>query len=211
MNLENKNVLILGLGISGISTVKALDKLKANISISDIKKERDLKEYLSQIEDIDVELFLGTNNVPLENVDLIIKSPGIPLTLDIIKKADEKGVEVITDLELAYRIRPSSNFIAITGTNGKTTTTTLTGEFFKKAGFSTYVAGNIGVGILWDVVNSKEDSIFVIEASSFQLESTTKFTPKISLILNITPDHLNWHNTLDNYIEAKKKYLKTRK
>lgn len=208
MNLENKNVLILGLGISGVSTVKALDKLGAKISISDLKEGSDLKEYISQIKDMNVELFLGTNDVPLENIDLIIKSPGIPLTLDIIKKAGEKGIEVITDLELAYRINSNSNFIAITGTNGKTTTTILTGEFFKEAGFSTHVAGNIGVGILWDVINSKEDDIFVIEASSFQLESTTKLTPAISLILNITPDHLNWHNTLDNYIEAKKKVFR---
>ena len=208
MKLKDKNILILGLGISGVSTVKALDKLGARISISDIKEENELKEYISQIDDINVRLYLGTNNVPLDNIDLIIKSPGIPLTLDIIKKAEKKGIEVITDLELAYRISPNSNFIAITGTNGKTTTTTLTGEFFKESGFSTYVAGNIGVGILWDVVNSKEDSIFVIETSSFQLESTTSFTPKISLILNITPDHLNWHNTLDNYIEAKKKIFK---
>lgn len=208
MNLENKNVLILGLGISGVSTVKALDKLGAKISISDLKEGSDLKEYISQIKDMNVELFLGTNDVPLENIDLIIKSPGIPLTLDIIKKAGEKGIEVITDLELAYRINSNSNFIAITGTNGKTTTTILTGEFFKEAGFSTHIAGNIGVGILWDVINSKEDDIFVIEASSFQLESTTKLTPAISLILNITPDHLNWHNTLDNYIEAKKKVFK---
>lgn len=205
MNLKDKNILILGLGISGVSTVKALNKLGANIYISDMKEEKDLKKYLDDIRNIDVKLYLGTNDVPLENIDLIIKSPGIPLTLDIINKADKKGIEVITDLELAYRISPNSNFIAITGTNGKTTTTTLTGEYFKKAGFNTYVAGNIGVGLLWDLVNSKEEDIFVIEASSFQLESTKEFNPKISLVLNITPDHLNWHNTLDNYINAKKK------
>lgn len=205
MNLKNKNVLILGLGISGVSTVKALDKLGAKISISDLKDVNDLKENLSQINHLDIDLFLGTNNVPLDNIDLIVKSPGIPLNLEIFKKAYEKGIEVITDLELAYRISPDSNIIAITGTNGKTTTTTLVGDFFKKAGFTTHVAGNIGVGILWDIVNSTKEDIFVIEASSFQLESTKEFNPKISLVLNITPDHLNWHNTLDNYINAKKK------
>lgn len=205
MNLKNKNVLILGLGISGVSTVKALNKLGAKISISDLKDEKDLKVNLSQIEHLDIDLFLGTNDVPLNNIDLIIKSPGIPLDLKVIKEANEKGIEVITDLELAYRISPSSNFIAITGTNGKTTTTTIVGHFFKKAGFTTYVAGNIGVGILWDVVNSNDDDIFVVESSSFQLENTLKFNPKISLILNITPDHLNWHNNLNNYIKAKKK------
>jgi UDP-N-acetylmuramoylalanine--D-glutamate ligase len=208
MYLKNKNVLILGLGISGVSTIKALDKLGAHIFVNDLKNESDLKEFLSQIKDINLELYLGTNDVPLDNMDLIVKSPGIPLTNLIIKKAYNKEIEVITDLELAYRISPHSKFIVITGTNGKTTTTTLTGEFLKKAGFTTYLAGNIGVGLLWNVVNSKEEDIFVIEASSFQLESTKTFNPKISIILNITPDHLNWHNTFENYIKAKKKIFK---
>ncbi len=208
MDLNNKNILILGLGISGVSTVKALNKLGARIFISDLKDQEELKEYISQIKDMDIELYLGTNDVPLENIDLIIKSPGIPLTLDIIEDANKKGIEVITDLELAYRIRPDSNLIAITGTNGKTTTTTLTGEFFKESGITTHVAGNIGVGVLWDMVNSKEEDVFVIEASSFQLENTKLFNPKVSLILNITPDHLNWHKTLSNYIGAKKKIFK---
>ena len=154
-----------------------------------------------------MKLSLGTNDISLKH-RFNNKIPGVPLDLDIIKRANEKNIEVITDIELAYRIRPNANFIAITGTNGKTTTTTLTGEYFKKAGFDTYVAGNIGVGILWDLVNSKDEDIFVIEASSFQLESTKKFNPKISLILNITPDHLNWHGSLENYIDAKKKVFK---
>lgn len=205
MNLKNKNILILGLGISGVSTVKALNKLGAKIIISDLKEEEELQENISQIENLNIDFYLGTNDVPLNHIDLIVKSPGIPPNLDIIKKAKAKGIEVLTDLELAYRISPNSNFIAITGTNGKTTTTTLVGQFFNKAGFTTHVAGNIGVGILWDVVNSSKEDVFVVEASSFQLENTVEFNPKISLILNITPDHLNWHNTLDNYIKAKKK------
>lgn len=205
MDLKNKNVLVLGLGISGVSTVRALDKLGAKITISDLKEEEELQENISRLEDLNIEFYFGTNDVPLNHIDLIVKSPGIPPNLDIIKRAKVKGIEVITDLELAYRISPNSNFIAITGTNGKTTTTTLVGQFFKKGGFTTHVAGNIGVGILWDVVNSSKEDVFVIEASSFQLENTLKFNPKISLILNITPDHLNWHNSLDNYIKAKKK------
>jgi UDP-N-acetylmuramoylalanine--D-glutamate ligase len=208
MNLENKNVLILGLGITGVSTVKALDKLGANIVISDLKDRNQLNEFISQIKDIDLKLYLGTNDVPLDNIDLIIKSPGIPLTNEVIIKANKEGIEVITDLELAYRISPNSKTIAITGTNGKTTTTTLVGEIFKEAGFTTHVAGNIGVGILWDTINSKSEDIFVIETSSFQLESTKTFSPNVSVILNITPDHLNWHKTMDNYIDAKKKIFK---
>lgn len=207
MDLKDKNVLIIGLGISGVSTVKALDKMGANIYISDIKKAEELEEYLEEIKNIDLNLYLGTNEISLENIDLIIKSPGIPLDLDVFKRAEEKNIEIVTDLELAYRIKPDANFIAITGTNGKTTTTTLTGEYFKKSGFNTHVVGNIGVGLLWDVVNSQKGDIFVIEASSFQLENTKYFNPKISLILNLTPDHLNWHGSFENYINAKKKIL----
>lgn len=208
MDLRNKNVLVLGLGVSGVSTVKALNRLGANISISDTKEEGELKKYLDQIKDVDVDLHLGTNVVSLEKVDIIIKSPGIPPNIDILSRADGMGIEVITDLELAYRIKPYSNLIAITGTNGKTTTTALTGELFKEAGITTYVAGNIGVGILWDMVNSKVDDVFVVEASSFQLENTILFNPKVSLMLNITQDHLNWHGTLEHYIDAKKKVFR---
>lgn len=208
MDLKDKNVLVLGLGISGVSTVKALDKLGANMVISDTKSQEELKDYIDEIKDIDVKYVLGTNKVLLEDIDLIVKSPGVPLDLQIIKEAKTKDIEVITDLELAYRINPNRNIIAITGTNGKTTTATLTGEYFKKAGYNTYVMGNIGVGVLWNMINSRDDDIFVIEASSFQLENTYEFKPKISLILNITPDHLNWHKTFKNYVNAKKKIFK---
>ncbi|NLJ78243.1 MAG: UDP-N-acetylmuramoyl-L-alanine--D-glutamate ligase [Tissierellia bacterium] len=205
MNLNDKNILVLGLGVSGVSTTRALDNLGANIFISDAKEENDLEEYIGQIEDIDADLYLGTDDIPLDDIDLIIKSPGIPPTIDILNRADEKGIEVITDLELAYRIKPDSNLIAITGTNGKTTTTLLTGEFFKESGIPTHIAGNIGVGILWDMLNAGDEDVFVVEASSFQLEHTRLFNPKVSLILNITSDHLDWHGNIDNYIQAKKK------
>ncbi|MCG4586009.1 UDP-N-acetylmuramoyl-L-alanine--D-glutamate ligase, partial [Anaerosalibacter bizertensis] len=142
MELENKNVLILGLGVSGVSTVKALNKLGANIIISDSKKEDELKDFLKSIELYSVKLFLGTNDVPLDDIDLIVKSPGIPLDIPIIEKAKKLNIEVITDIELAYRIIPKNKFIAITGTNGKTTTTTLMGEILKKAGYSCHITGN---------------------------------------------------------------------
>ena len=169
------HVLILGLGISGVSTAKALKKLGAKISITDLKKEEELKDYINQLDGMVVNLILGTNSVPLDGVDLIVKSPGIPLKIDIIKEAKERSIDVITDLELAYRLFPNRNYIAITGTNGKTTTTTLTGQLFKEAGFTTHVSGNIGVGILWDLINSQDEDVFVIETSSFQLENTYEF------------------------------------
>jgi len=205
MNIKDKRVLILGLGISGVSTAKALTKLGAKVTISDINPEEELKDRIDEIKDMNLNLYLGTNDVPLDDIDLIVKSPGIPLTIDIIKEANKRNIEVITDIELAYRICPERNFIAITGTNGKTTTTTLIGELFEGAGIKTHVSGNIGVGIMWDLVNSNDEDVFVIETSSFQLESTKHFKPKVSVIINVTPDHLNWHKTYENYINAKKK------
>ncbi|SHE35900.1 UDP-N-acetylmuramoylalanine--D-glutamate ligase [Tissierella praeacuta DSM 18095] len=208
MYLKNKKVLVFGLGISGLSTVKALHKLGAQIIVCDSKTKDELKDFFDKIKDIYVEKHLNTNELPLEDIDLIVKSPGIPPTAPILVNAQEKNIEVITDIELAYRISPTDNIIAITGTNGKTTTTTLVGEIFKKANCNTYVAGNIGVGILWDMVNANKDDVFVIEASSFQLENTIYFKPKVSLVTNIAPDHLNWHGSLDNYILSKKKIFK---
>ncbi len=120
-------------------------------------------------------------------------------------KAKELKIETITDIELAYRIRPTDKIIAITGTNGKTTTTALVGQIFNNANFKTHLGGNIGVGILWDMINSSEEDVFIIETSSFQLNDTREFKPKVSLITNITPDHLDWHGNLESYIEAKEK------
>ncbi len=208
MDLSNSRVLVLGLGITGLSTVKALHKLDAQIIVSDSKKEEDLREFFQKIDDIYVEKYLVTEDIPLEDIDLIIKSPGIPPSNPIIHEAKKRNIEVITDIELAYRISPTDNIIAITGTNGKTTTTALVGEIFKKAKYKTYLAGNIGVGILADMINAEKEDVFVIEASSFQLEDTVHFKPKVSLITNITPDHLDWHRSLDNYVEAKKKVFK---
>ncbi|AFS78310.1 UDP-N-acetylmuramoylalanine--D-glutamate ligase MurD [Gottschalkia acidurici 9a] len=207
MDIKNKNILIIGLGVSGVSTAKAINKLGANIWIVDSKCEDELVEYIRELEQIDVKYFLGNSDVDLEHIDIAIKSPGVPLEIPIIKSLNEKSIEVITDIELAYRLC-ENKFIAITGTNGKTTTTTLTGEILKNADKKCHVTGNIGVGILWEVVNSSEEDYFVIEASSFQLESTIKFKPKVSLVTNITPDHLNWHGTLENYIKSKKKIFK---
>ncbi len=205
-SIKNKNILVLGLGISGVSTVKALNELKANIIVSDIKSKEELSDYLKELRNIDINYKLGTNNVNLDKIDLIVKSPGIPLDLKIVKQALSLGIEVITDLELTYRLF-NNQIIALTGTNGKTTTTTLVGEMFKQANINCKIAGNIGVGILWEAVNSSPKDIFVVEASSFQLESTKHFKPCISVIINITPDHIKWHKNFNNYVNAKKKIL----
>ncbi len=207
MDLKNKNVLVLGLGISGLSIVKALDKLQAEIIVHDSKSEEELGLFFQQIKEIKLIKYLNNEEINLANIDLIVKSPGIPHNIPIIVEAKKRNIEIITDLELAYRISPTENLISITGTNGKTTTTTLAGEIFQDSGLMPFVVGNIGVGILDKMVEAKTEDIFIIESSSFQLEDTKYFRPKVSLILNITSDHLSWHGNLENYIEAKKKSI----
>ncbi|HLR21029.1 MAG TPA: UDP-N-acetylmuramoyl-L-alanine--D-glutamate ligase [Tissierellaceae bacterium] len=208
MDLENKEVLVIGMGISGLATIKALNNIGAKISITDSKTEEELDDVLQSIDHIKYNKYLGTNNVPLDNTDLIIKSPGIPPGMELIKKAYKSNIPVITDIELGFILSPTDNIIAITGTNGKTTATTLLGEIFNKTELKTFVVGNIGVGILQEINKGKKDDVFIIEASSFQLDDTNLFKPKISLILNISPDHLDWHGDYDNYINAKKKIFK---
>lgn len=203
MYLNGKRVLVYGLGITGVSTIKALDKLGADIVICDLKDKEALKDTLVLINDIDVEAYLGTDDINLTGVDLIIKSPGIPPYVKILKKAVDNNIEIITDIEFAYRLYPRNSFVAITGTNGKTTCSILTGKIFQEAEFNTHVVGNIGTGILEEIVGSNSEDVFVIEASSFQLEHTKSFKPNVGLITNITPDHLDWHKTFENYMASK--------
>ena len=208
MELKNKKVLVIVLGISGISTIKALHKLGAQISVSDTKEENQLTDILQEISYIKFESYFNTDIIDIGSYDFIIKSPGIPPNSKLIQKAIENDVTIITDIELAYSISPTENLVAITGTNGKTTTTTLVGEIFKKNNLNTYLAGNIGIGILENIIHAKPEDVFVIETSSFQLEHTNQFKPKVSLILNITPDHINWHGSYENYIASKLKIFK---
>lgn len=202
---KNKRFLVLGLGISGVATAKALVELGASVVVSDSKAIDELTEYTEQLKGLSVGYCLGNSNAICGEFDYLVKSPGIRNDMEIIQVARELGIEIITDIELASRI-VANDIIAITGTNGKTTTTTLVGEIFKNAGVRTHVAGNIGKGVMEAVIEKQDDrDVFVLETSSFQLENTKEFRPKVSAIINITPDHLDWHQGLENYIKAKKK------
>lgn len=204
MNLKNKNILLVGLAKTGVSTIKLLDKLGANIIVNDIKDEEKLKDILTELKDIkNAEYILGYHPKNVNHIDLAVVSPGVPLHLPFILKLKEEKIEIIGEVELAYRLSKNPLFIGITGTNGKTTTTSLVGEIFKEAKRDTYIVGNIGNPVIETVEHTDENSVLVTELSSFQLESIVDFKPKVSAVLNLSPDHLNRHHTMENYIEAK--------
>lgn len=204
MYLDKKNILIVGLAKTGISTIKYLSKLGANIIVNDIKKEEDLKEILCELKSINnIKYILGYHPENIDNIDLVVVSPGVPLDLDFILKIKNKKIDLIGEVELSYRINNNPYIIGITGTNGKTTTTSLTYEIFKKGMKDAYKVGNIGNPIIDTVETVNKDSVLIAELSSFQLESINSFRPNISVILNITEDHLNRHKTMENYINAK--------
>lgn len=192
--LENKNILIMGFGVTGKATLKFLRRFPCKIYIFDSNKDL---QKLNVDED-----FIIFKEEDLEKIDLIVKSPGIYPFHELLVKAREKNIEIISDIELSYRNLKTNNVVAVTGTNGKTTTTTIIGDILKRKA-KTFVVGNIGRGILEITEEANKDDYIVIEASSFQLEDTKSFKPHIALLTYVTSDHLDWHKTTQNYIDAK--------
>ena len=209
MNLKNKNILLVGLAKTGISTIKHLNKLGAKVVVNDIKDKDKLKGILDELSDLNnVEYILGYHPENVDDIDMAVVSPGVPLDLPFILKLKSKNIEIIGEVELAYRLSQNPMFIGITGTNGKTTTTSLVGEIFKKANIDTYIVGNIGNPVIDTVDTANKNSVLVTELSSFQLESIDTFKPHVSAILNFTEDHLNRHHTMEAYMEAKARIFK---
>ncbi len=207
MDLNNKKVLVVGLATTGIPLVRVLKKLGAKVIITDTKSKKDLKETTEKLKIATADLLLGRQLNSLEEAgspEMIILSPGVPMEIPLVQEAKRKGVEVIGEIELAYRLM-KGRLVAITGTNGKTTTTALTGEIFKLEKSRTHVVGNIGVPMISKVIDSTEEDFFIAEVSSFQLESVKEFKPEVAAILNLTPDHLNRHKTMEKYARCKMK------
>lgn len=205
MDCLEKNVLVVGLGLSGISSIKTLSSIGFNVFCTDDKEEEELLEVFHGLKDFEFKFIKNYNDYKF---DFIVKSPGIKPSNEIISHFTDLDIPVYTDLELVTLLFPNRKVISITGTNGKTTTTTLVGEIFKNAKIDYKVIGNIGIGMLWEIYNSSEDTVCIIETSSFQLHNTISFKPVIASIGNITPDHIDWHGSYENYIEDKLKIFK---
>lgn len=206
VEFKNKNVLVCGMAKSGISAAVLLKKLGADVIIQDIKNKEELKNIdIRFFEENGIKLYLGKNPDDIVcNQDLIVVSPGIPCDLKFFEIAQKNKIPVWSEVELSYKLTPCP-IVAITGTNGKTTTTALTGELIKSQYQNTAVVGNIGTPYSEKVLSLTKNDWVVAEISSFQMETSYEFKPKISAVLNIAPDHLNRHKTMENYIAMKER------
>ena len=204
MEIKDKTVLVAGMARSGLSAAKLLYRLGARVIVYDKKKHDEVSDLVEELESaIHCEFCLGEEpDKLLGQIDLIVLSPGIPTDVPFLVKAKSIGIKVISEVELAYQYCKAP-ILAITGTNGKTTTTTLLGEIIKASGITTHVVGNIGVPFTAKVEEIKSSDIAVVEISSFQLQTVEEFRPWISLMLNLTPDHLDRHKTMEDYLATK--------
>lgn len=209
MDLQGKTVLVVGTGISGIGAVEALNRVGADPILFDENEKlhpEDVKAKLKQ--GLRAEIVIGRLPEELkQRVELAVLSPGVPTDTELVEEFRERGVKIWGEIELAYEIGRGT-VIGITGTNGKTTTTSLVGAIMAACRQDVDVVGNIGNPYTITALDSTEETVTVAEISSFQLETVERFRPKVSAILNITPDHLNRHHTMENYAAAKEAVCK---
>ena len=202
MKVTGKNILVVGLARSGVAAAEFLAVRGACVTVNDAKPESDLKGA-EELRGKGIAVVGGGHPLELfETSDLIVVSPGVPLALEPFQRARAAGVPVIGEIELAARFL-RGRLIGITGSNGKTTTTTLIGELLKNAGLPTHVGGNIGTPLISLVEHSSDDGFTVVELSSFQLEAVDQLHVNVALLLNITPDHLDRYDSMEDYAAAK--------
>jgi len=203
MELQGKNVLVVGMARTGIASARFLLGRGARVTISDAQAAEEHAAACRELAGNGVVLETGGHQLKtFLAAELIVMSPGVPLEIAPLQAAQERGIEIISEIELAYRFLKTP-LIAITGTNGKTTTTALLGEMFRDAGKRVFVGGNIGTPLIDYVAGPQEDDFVIAEISSFQLEAITSFRPYVSVMLNITEDHLDRYRSFADYIAAK--------
>jgi len=206
MKLKGKKVLVVGLGKTGEAVCRFLLARGAEVKISDKKNEQELGPKISFWKERGIIVESGEHRLQsFQEVDLIIPSPGVP-PIPPLQKAAEKGVRVISEIELASKFL-KGKIVGITGSNGKSTTATLTHKILKEGGLPAYLAGNIGIPLISFVHNSRDQDIYITEISSFQLQYIEHFKADLAVLLNISPDHLDWHPSFTDYYQAKTKLI----
>lgn len=207
MDFQGKRVLVVGLARSGMAAIKVLSTLGATITLSESKKKEDIKE-LDTLLDLGVTIVDQSIEVACGDYDLCVKNPGVHNDIPFMVKLYERGVPVITEIELAFQVAQPQHFIAITGTNGKTTTSTLVHEILsRKYGSKAHLCGNIGIPLCEIVMNenllNESGHYITLEISNYQLVNIDKFHPDVATIINLTPDHIDVHGSLDAYYKSK--------
>jgi len=205
INIKGNKITVVGAGRSGIGAAKLIKKLGGIPFLSDSKKEENLMESKAVLDKENIQYELGLHSSRAYECSLMVVSPGVPFDSEILKSSEEKGIIRISEIELAYHYC-KGKIIAITGTNGKTTTTSLCGQVFNTCGYKTHIAGNIGLAFSEIALDVKEGEFVSLEVSSFQLDLINKFKPAVAIILNITPDHLNrYENNIGKYAASKQR------
>ncbi len=209
MELRDKRVMVLGLARTGIETVRFLVGRGAQVLASDCKNEKELETEMQALSQLPVRFLLGGETISwLDGVDLLVPSPGVPLENPLLHEATKRGIDVLSEIELAYRFLQVP-LVAITGTNGKSTTTSLIGEILKARGLKVFVGGNIGAPLMGFVAGDWDWG--VVEVSSFQLEWVEQFRPKIALLLNLTEDHLDRYPSFASYCGVKERIFRSQR
>ena len=203
MELNNKRVLVVGLGRSGVASALFLKSRGARVTVSDAKSEDELRDEIPALLDQGIAVETGGHGErTFQNQDLIVVSPGVPSDAQALEQARALGQPIVGEIQLASEFLPGP-LVAITGSNGKTTTTTLVGEILRSGALKTLVGGNIGTPAISLVSEATVQTVIVLEVSSFQLETIETFRPRIAVVLNVTPDHLDRHRTFVAYVDAK--------
>lgn len=202
-SVKDKKILVIGAARSGCAVASFLSKKGAVVTLTDSKSAEKLGQLLDELKEYPINLCLGEEPIIKPgSFHYAVISPGVPLNIPLVKKIRQAQIPLTGEMEIAYQYAKVP-MVAITGTNGKTTTSSLLGQIFSDAGVPAFVGGNIGIPLVTAVENLTQGYVIVAEVSSFQLETIENFHPKVAMILNITPDHLDRHKTMKGYTEAK--------
>ncbi len=215
LDYKGKSIAIIGMARTGMAVAEVMNGLGARVVLYDRKSESELAEQLEAAHRLGVEARAGTDKIDLSDVDLVGPSPGVPRGLSVFAEAESRGIEVISEIELAYRLSKAP-VIAVTGTNGKTTTTVLIGRMMMADGRDTYIAGNVVAGdirlpLVTAAYKASPESVIVAEISTFQLEWIRSFRPKIAALLNVTSDHMDRHSSVEEYAGSRPESLRIRR